>query len=124
VSKLQTETAHGRVAVIPGGLRFDEGAKKVTTEINVLALVKGNERYVFLFDDENRTETLRQIGRYAANPDLSFSWYDAAVMSQKIRQTVQAAEEKEHDLDLSSRFRLPFRGDNTVDWFDSEEEAA
>lgn len=96
----------------------------MTTEINVLALVKGNERYVFLFDDENRTETLRQIGRYAANPDLSFSWYDAAVMSQKIRQTVQAAEEKESDLDLSSRFRLPFRGDNTADWFDSEEEAA
>lgn len=96
----------------------------MTTEINVLALVKGNERYVFLFDDNNRTETLRQIGRYAANPDLSFSWYDAAVMSQKIRQTVQAAEAKEDDLDLSSRFRLPFRKDNPVDWFDSEEEAA
>jgi len=96
----------------------------VTTEINVLALVKGNERYVFLFDDENRTETLRQIGRYAANPDLSFSWYDAAVMSQKIRQATQVADEKESDLDPSSRFRLPFRGDNPVDWFDSEEEAA
>ena len=56
-------------------------------EVNVLALVKGDERYVFIFDDDNRTETLRQIGRYAANPDLSFTWYDAAVMSQKIRQT-------------------------------------
>jgi hypothetical protein len=55
-------------------------------EINVIALVKGSEKYVFLFDDDNRVETLRQIGRYAMNPELSFTWYDAAVMSQKIRQ--------------------------------------
>lgn len=96
----------------------------MSTEINVLALVKGDERYVFLFDDENRTETLRQIGRYAADPDLSFTWYDAAVMSQKIRQTAQAACAEEMELDLSSRFRLPMSGDdNTVDWFDSEEAA-
>jgi hypothetical protein len=26
------------------------------------------------------------LGRYAADPDLSFSWYDAAVMSKKIRE--------------------------------------
>lgn len=54
-------------------------------EINVLAMIKGDERYVFFYDDENRVETLRTLGRYAADPDLSFSWYDAAVMSKKIR---------------------------------------
>ena len=27
-------------------------------EVNVLALVKGEERFLFLFDDQNRTETL------------------------------------------------------------------
>ena len=59
----------------------------MTKEINILALAKGEERYIFLFEDDNRTEILRQIGHYAANPDLSFTWYDAAVMSQKIRQT-------------------------------------
>ena len=58
-------------------------------EINVLALVKGTERYVFLYDDESRAETLRTLGRYASNPDLSFTWYDAAVLSQKIRQESQ-----------------------------------
>lgn len=61
----------------------------MTTEINVLALVKGSERYIFLFDDQNRVETLRQLGRFAANPELSFTWYDAAVMSQKIRETAR-----------------------------------
>lgn len=55
-------------------------------DINVLALVKGNERYIFLYDDSQRAETLRMLGRYASNPELSFSWYDAAVLSQKVRQ--------------------------------------
>jgi len=55
-------------------------------DINVLALVKGQERYVFLYDDDNRAETLRQLGRFASREDLSFTWYDAAVLSQKIRQ--------------------------------------
>jgi len=59
----------------------------VTQDINVLALVKGLERYVFLYDDSNRAETLRTLGRYASDPDLSFTWYDAAVLSQKVRQT-------------------------------------
>ncbi len=59
-------------------------------EINVLALVKGEERYVFLYDDASRVETLRMLGRYAADPQLSFSWYDAAVMSKKIREMANA----------------------------------
>jgi hypothetical protein len=60
-------------------------------EVNVLALVKGTEQYVFFFDDSNRTEMLRTLGRYAANPELSFSWYDAAVLSEKIRQALPAS---------------------------------
>ena len=54
-------------------------------DINVIALVKGGERYVFLYDDDSRAEALKALGRYAANPDLSFSWYDAAVLGQKVR---------------------------------------
>jgi uncharacterized protein (DUF2336 family) len=93
----------------------------VTKEINVLALVKGEERYVFLFDDDNRVETLRQIGRYAANPELSFTWYDAAVMSQKIRQTVSNSQGK--TLDALSRFRMPTPSDSSNDWWDADEAA-
>jgi hypothetical protein len=79
--------------------------RDVSQDINVLALVKGGERYIFLFDDDNRSEALRTLGRYASNPDLSFSWYDAAVLSQKIRQT--AEHEEEPDL----RFTLPLPSD-------------
>ena len=71
----------------------------MSQEINVLALVKGEERYVFLYSDSNRAETLRLLGRYASNPDLSFTWYDAAVLSQKIRENQQE--------EVDSRFTLP-----------------
>ena len=73
-------------------------------DINVLALVKGTERYVFLYDDVSRAETLRILGRYASNPDLSFTWYDAAVLSQKIRQESQKYSR-------ASRFDLPLPSD-------------
>ncbi len=63
----------------------------MSDDINVLALVKGAERYVFLYDDASRAETLRVLGRFASNPDLSFTWYDAAVLSQKIRQGIPSA---------------------------------
>ena len=43
----------------------------MSDDINVLALVKGAERYIFLYDDANRAETLRTLGRYASNPQLS-----------------------------------------------------
>ena len=56
-------------------------------DINVVAIVKGQERYVFMFDEQSRAETLRMLGQYASDPELSFSWYDAAVLSQKVRTT-------------------------------------
>lgn len=62
-------------------------------EINVLALVKGNERFIFLFDDQNRDETLRQLARFAADPELDFSWYDAAMLSRKIRDAVPSEQD-------------------------------
>lgn len=55
-------------------------------EVNVLALVKGTERYVFLYDDAHRADTLRTLGRYASDPSLSFTWYDAALLAQKARE--------------------------------------
>jgi len=69
----------------------------VTKDINVIALVKGEERYVFLFNDDSRAETLRTLGRYASNPKLSFTWYDAAVLSQKVRRTVEMSNEEMFD---------------------------
>ena len=77
----------------------------MTHDVNVLALVKGEERYIFLYNDDNRSETLRIFGRYASNPELSFTWYDAAVLSQKIRQESAPPN-------LTRRFDLPLRTDS------------
>ena len=76
----------------------------MSQDINVLALVKGAERYVFLYNDSTRAETLRTLGRFASNPELSFSWYDAAVLSQKVRQEAQP--------DFRGRFEMPLPTDN------------
>ena len=73
-------------------------------DINVVALVKGEERYVFLYDETSRAEALRTLGRFASNPDLSFSWYDAAVLSQRIRQ--EARKES-----APRRFSMPMTSD-------------
>ncbi len=76
----------------------------MSQDINVLALVKGSERYIFLYDDSSRAETLRTLGRYASNPELSFTWYDAAVLSQRIRQ-------ESRQFSPESRFSLPLPSD-------------
>lgn len=78
-------------------------------EINVLAMVKGEERYVFLYDDKNRVETLRTLGRYAADPQLSFSWYDAAIMSKKIREIANEEQLLRHSIPVSEGSRFSFR---------------
>jgi hypothetical protein len=107
----------------------------VSQDINVLALVKGEERYIFLFDDDRRAEALRTLGRFASNPELSFSWYDAAVLSQRIRSTLpdaaasdaQAAGEKNTHPGTSAvprphrpRFTLPLTPDTAADSFSDE----
>jgi hypothetical protein len=70
-------------------------------DINVIALVKGTERYIFLYDDKSYEETLKSFGRFALNPELSFTWYDAAVLSQKMRQDVQKRSVRRFNLPLS-----------------------
>jgi hypothetical protein len=56
---------------------------EMNQDINVLALVKGEERYVFIYTAEFTADILRTLSRFAGNPDLSFNWHDAAVLQQK-----------------------------------------
>ncbi len=55
-------------------------------EFNVLALVKGQEHYVFVYDDASRARLIDVLRDHAADPRLSFSWFDAAVLTEKVRQ--------------------------------------
>ena len=56
------------------------------TDIFVTALAKGPDRYVLLYTAATRAEALRTLGRWANNPDLDFTWYDAVTLSQRIRK--------------------------------------
>jgi len=55
---------------------------------NALALVKGVERYIFLYDDtpESYRALMQTLGRFAGDTELSFDWYSAAVLSQRARK--------------------------------------
>ena len=57
--------------------------------INTLTLTKDGQKYVWNYTDENRDEAMRQIALFAAHEELNLNWYDAAKLSQKIRQQPQ-----------------------------------
>lgn len=59
----------------------------MTSTHNVLMLAKDDsERFVFLFATEDVGKIIEQFGRLAADPGLSFTWYDAALLSMKARR--------------------------------------
>ena len=64
--------------------------RAVQHDLSVLALIRGKERFVYVYDDESREELADAIRAQAANPALSLTWYDAAVLTSRARQ--QAAE--------------------------------
>jgi hypothetical protein len=55
-------------------------------EKQVVVLIKDSEKYIFIFTFDHYAEVLRTFGRYAGNTELNFTWYDAAVLSQHVRQ--------------------------------------
>jgi hypothetical protein len=57
----------------------------MSSDINVTALVKGDEKYVFLYADSQVDQLGQVLGRFASHKDLSFNWYDAAVVMTKAR---------------------------------------
>ena len=63
--------------------------------LNVLALVKDGERFVFLYDNHSAPQILQTLGKFAADPELGFTWYDAAVLSQKVRKLRETVADEE-----------------------------
>jgi hypothetical protein len=62
----------------------------VRRDFNILALIKGGERYVYVYDDDSRPTLIGSLRDQAADPNLSLTWFDAAVLIDKARQQVQA----------------------------------
>lgn len=60
--------------------------------MNYVTLLRGKEAYIFRFDDKSWEETIRTFGRYASDPELSFTWRDAALLSKGIREKAEGKE--------------------------------
>lgn len=59
-------------------------------ELNVLALVKGDHRFVFVYDDQAQPALTCLLNEWAVDPRLTFSTFDAAVLAQKSREQIAA----------------------------------
>lgn len=63
----------------------------MATEFNVLALIKGEERYVYLYDDASRRTLIDSFRDQAADPEVSLTWFDALVLTKKAREQAESA---------------------------------
>ena len=67
----------------------------MSKSMNVLALVRDGHRYVFLYDDNSIDTVLTTLSDYASDPELDFTWYDAAVMAQRVRALMEQQQFEE-----------------------------
>ena len=61
-------------------------------EFNVLALIKDEERYVYVYDEESRDTLLQLFRDQAGDPEMTLNWFDAAVLTQKAHEQAAAAK--------------------------------
>ncbi len=75
-------------------------------ELNVLALVKGGERYVYVFDDSSQERLVDVFRDQAADPRLSLSWRDVGVLTNKAKEQIRVKDDESRDpLDATSERR-------------------
>jgi hypothetical protein len=60
-------------------------------EFNILALTKGTEHYVYVYDDDGRQTLIDALRDQATDPHLSLSWFDVAVLTQRAREQTRDA---------------------------------
>ena len=66
-------------------------------ELNVLALFKGEERFIFVYDDGSRDALIDELRHKAADPAVVLNWFDAAVLTERVRNP--AAEPSTVDIE-------------------------
>jgi hypothetical protein len=72
-------------------------------EMNILAMAKGPERYIFLYDDQSYELLIHHLDRFAADPELSFCTGDAALLSRKARESRDRSPGTDRSLDRKLR---------------------
>jgi hypothetical protein len=70
------------------------GGIGVTRELNVLALFKGETRYIFVYDEVSSEALIEEIRNKAADPKMLINWFDASVLTQRIRNREESPQEE------------------------------
>ncbi|MFM8270719.1 MAG: hypothetical protein ACKODX_00065 [Gemmata sp.] len=65
----------------------------MTHELNVLALIKGTERFIFVYDDNSTGALIDAIRDKAADPAVALNWFDAAVLTERVRNPQTQADQ-------------------------------
>lgn len=68
--------------------------------VNVLALVREEHRFVFLYDDRSIDTLLTTLSDYASDPELEFTWHDAAMMAQRVRAIMNGEVDETADVQI------------------------
>jgi len=58
--------------------------RQTARRVNLVTIRSHGEWYTFAFDRSRKTEAMRIVGQFAADPALCFNWYDAALVCAKI----------------------------------------
>jgi hypothetical protein len=74
----------------------------VMHDLNVLALFKGTERFIYVYDDASREALITAFRDAAADPRTSLTWSDAAVLTDRARRQSESAR-----LDVPEPVRSP-----------------
>lgn len=59
--------------------------RTITQPKHVVSLIHAGEWYSVVYDRQGEVEALATLGRWASDQSLSFMWFAAAAMSEKIR---------------------------------------
>lgn len=67
----------------------------MTQERNVLALFKGQARFIFVYDDDSRETLIDLIRDKAADPAIPINWFDAAMLTERVRNHQESGTPQE-----------------------------
>ncbi|MDM4015837.1 hypothetical protein [Roseiconus lacunae] len=51
-----------------------------------LGYTRDGHTFLFAFDPQKTTPLLQQFASFAGNPNIPFSWFDAAKLSRQVRE--------------------------------------
>lgn len=63
-------------------------------DLDVICIIKNDERYVFMFNDSTTDELVKVVDRYVESDELSFSKADRFMVMRKINMQLGTLEVK------------------------------